>query len=167
MTDRCGVSPGDLSAAGAASRSRFLPLFTLMVVAAMGWVGYKLYQSPIMQWTPLYIVGCLVVYWFSVSGGMYNIIRDVPMVGYNSRERKAVMFISGQGQMGAEGFIMGTLYLLSGLTVMACTKVLPSIKDDGTRRTVAYALVLLGFMLYNWVSSTHLWKLHINTFFYF
>lgn len=167
VQERTQLSPGDLSAAGAAGRSRLLPIFSLIVVIGVGYLGWKLYQAPFMQWTPLYAVGALFVFWFAVSGGMYNIIRGVPLVGYDRRSGQAMLFLQGQGQLGAEGFIMGTLYLTFGLMSTAFIRVLPTVEDESSRRIAGYGLIFALFLLFNIVTGNHLWKTGMRTYFYF
>ena len=167
VQERTGLSPGDLSAAGAAGRSRWLPVVTLLLACGLGFVGWKLYQAPFMRWMPLYATGIMFLYWFSVSGGMYNIIRGVPFVGYNRNTRQAMLFISGSGQVGAEGFIMGSMYVLCGLTVAAFVRILPTVKDENTRRSVGYGLIVVLLLLFNIVTGNHVWKTGLITHFYF
>lgn len=163
----CGYSPGDLSAAGAASRSRLLPLFTLFFLAGALYVGVKLYYAPFMRWLPLYVLGGLFIFWFSVSGGMFNIIRGVPLVGYDPRTRNARLFMDGSGQLGAEGFIMGTHYLAFGVLVALFTRVLPTVKDNASRRAAGYTMLLLAFVLMVSVLNSHIWKTGMRSYFYF
>ena len=42
-------------------------------------LAYTLYYAPFMKNLGLWAAGVLFVYWFSVSGGMHNIIRGVPL----------------------------------------------------------------------------------------
>ena len=163
----CGISPGDLSMAGLQERSRFLPVFVLLFLAVASIVGFKVSQSAIVRWTPLYIVGGLFVFWFSLSGGMYNIIRGVPLIGMDPRTRKPKAFMEGSGQMGAEGFIMGTLVMAFGMLVFAFTKVVPMIEDSKSRRATSYGIMVVGFFLFNWITGMHEWKSHLRSFFYF
>ena len=51
---------------------------TLLVLAG-GMLAYTLYYAPFMKNLGLWTAGVLFVYWFSVSGGMHNIIRGVPL----------------------------------------------------------------------------------------
>jgi len=94
-----GLSPGDLSQLH--QRSPFLPVFVLLFLGASTVVGYKIAQSPLIHYMPLYVIGSLTVFWFSLSGGMYNIIRGVPMVGMDRQTQKPMVFMGGNGQMGA------------------------------------------------------------------
>ena len=60
-------------------RSRLFPPVFVAAVLAMGFLAYTLYNAPFMKNLALWVLGVLVIYWFSVSGGMHNIIRGVPM----------------------------------------------------------------------------------------
>ena len=60
-------------------RSRLFPPVFVAAVLAMGFLAYNLYNAPFMKNLGLWVLGVLVIYWFSVSGGMHNIIRGVPM----------------------------------------------------------------------------------------
>ena len=60
-------------------RSRLFPPVFVAAVLTMGFLAYNLYYAPFMKNLALWVFGVLVIYWFSVSGGMHNIIRGVPM----------------------------------------------------------------------------------------
>lgn len=167
VADRSGLSPGDVSAAAAAPRSPFLPLITLGVVGALCALGWQLYQAPFMRWPPLYMAGALVVMWFSVSGGMYNIIRGVPFVGVDRRTGQAQVFMDGSGQFGAEGFLLGSSYLVSGLLVAALTRVLPQVKDAEQRRVAGWVVLVLLWGCINFVTGMHAGKTGMRSFYYF
>ena len=167
VTALCGLSPGDVSTTGSASRSRFLPLFTLAFLAAVCMIGYKLYYAPFMRVPALYAMGGLAIFWFSVSGGMYNIIRGVPFVGYDSRTRSTVLFMPGSGQMGAEGFIMGTFYMIFALLVAGFTKLLPTVKDETERRLRGWVMLIVAGMVFSIIVGNHNWKTHMRSSWYF
>lgn len=107
---------------------RLMPVVSLLVLGGLGFVAYHLYYAPFMRHQWLYALGAIVVYWFSVSGelaclclsprrvefvwyyqfqttidgwpagGMYNIIRGVPLVGFDQRKRQSMLFMPGQGE---------------------------------------------------------------------
>lgn len=68
-------------------KSPFFPPFAMVMLAVLGWIGWKIYCSPLVRITALWGIFALTIYWFSASGGMYNIIRGMPMYTY-TREGK-------------------------------------------------------------------------------
>ena len=167
VQERTGLSPGDLSAAGSASRSRLLPLFTLAFLAGASFIGYKLYYAPFMQSPSLYAAGAMAVIWFSTSGGMYNIIRGVPFVGYDPRTKAAVLFTPGSGQMGAEGFIMGTFLMIFAMLVTSINKLLPTVKLESERRTKGWLMLAAAAMIFRIILGNHAWKTRMHSYYYF
>lgn len=97
---------------------------------------------------------------------MYNIIRNVPLIGMDPRTRQTVLFLPGQGQMGAEGFIMGTFYTSFGLIVFFFMRMLPTIKDDRQRRMVGFALLAAEAIIMKWVLGGHSWKTGMRSWWY-
>ncbi len=73
-------------------RSAFFPPAALAALAAGAWAAWLLYQAPFMRQLWIYALGSLFVFWFSVSGGMHNIIRGVPLYYFNQQ---------GQARRGA------------------------------------------------------------------
>ena len=60
-------------------RSPLFPLALLGFLSAAAFVFYQLYYAEFMKNTLIWTAAIIFVYWFSVSGGMHNIIRGVPM----------------------------------------------------------------------------------------
>ena len=96
---------------------------------------------------------------FSVSGGMHNIIRGIPL--YVLTQQGAQFFMPpGQGQMGAEGFLCGTGYLIVGLAVSGLTflhKLMPG-ADVQKQRIAAYVILGLGTYSFLKVVDVYRWK---------
>lgn len=97
---------------------------------------------------------------------MYIIIRGMPFVQFDQRTRSSNLFLPGQGQLGAEGYIMGTQYLLFGLAVAAGTHLLPRVRDSAARRRLGYALIAGGALLMRSIMGTHHWKTGMTTHWY-
>jgi oligosaccharyltransferase complex subunit gamma len=117
---------------------------------------------------PLYICGSLMVYWFSVSGGMFNIIRQTPFVGIDRRTGKPVVFVgSNSSQVGAEGFIMGSSVVAFGMLLAHFIYLVPTMSDPAQRRKTCYGIMAMGWALFLWISGTHAWKLGFRPSFYF
>ena len=78
-------------------RSRLFPPVFVAAVLAMGFLAYNLYYAPFMKNLALWVFGVLVIYWFSVSGGMHNIIRGVPMYYPDQNGQVKVCYSVGPG----------------------------------------------------------------------
>lgn len=118
------------------------PMYALAAVATAIGFGYVLWVSNILRSRTLWCFICLLVFWFSVSGGMYNIIRGMPMFIRN-KEGKIQFFLQGrQGQLGAEGFIAGGSYLLFSFGVSALTYAVPYVPNTNARRVLGFLAVL-------------------------
>ena len=167
IEDRTGLSPGDLSALTATTRSRFIPLFTLIFLAGASFIGYKLYYASFMRSPALYAAGALAIFWFATSGGMYNIIRGAPFIGYDPRSKSSVIFMGGSGQMGAEGFIMGSFYVLFALLVSSFTRLLPTVKEESERRIRGWVILGAAVVVLRVILGNHAWKSHIHSYYYF
>ena len=67
VLDRTGVPVGEIQRTSLISK-RLMPVVSLLVLGALGWGGFQLYQAPFMRQQWIYAVGALFVYWFSTSG---------------------------------------------------------------------------------------------------
>lgn len=71
-----------------------------------------------------------------------------------------VMFMAGQGQMGAEGFIMGSLYCTVGLCVALLTQLAPNVltNDKPKQRYAAFGLLIVAVFAYLKITEIYTWK---------
>ena len=69
-----------------------------------------------------------------------------------------VFMPSNQGQLGAEGFIMGSMYLGFGVSVAALTFAVPKLASESSRRYGAYACIFAAIMLFRQIVSLYTWK---------
>ncbi|EFJ30090.1 hypothetical protein SELMODRAFT_90202 [Selaginella moellendorffii] len=108
----------------------------------------------------LWCVGALLVYFFSVAGGMHNIIRKMPLFMPDRNDpSKIVAFYQGSGmQLGAEGFAVGFLYTVVGLVVAFITHVLVRIKNKTTHRAILLVGMGVCFLAVRWVVALDHWK---------
>ncbi|KAI5085009.1 hypothetical protein GOP47_0001178 [Adiantum capillus-veneris] len=102
----------------------------------------------------------LFVYFFSVSGGMHNIIRSMPLfMADRNNPGKLVFFYQASGmQLGAEGFTVGSLYMVFGLALAYITHFLPRVKSQTTQRTVMVTCMVIGFWVVRQVIYLDNWK---------
>ncbi len=69
-----------------------------------------------------------------------------------------VLFLkTGQSQLGAEGFIMGTLYTAVGLSVALLTHGAPHLPEKLQRPVSVFIIVLAGFFYFK-IKGTYEWK---------
>ena len=64
------------------------PLFPVAAAAVTlicAWVAWKLYYLPFMQHPAIWAILGLMLFLFSTGGGMYNIIRQVPLFSYDDK----------------------------------------------------------------------------------
>ena len=153
-----GISVGEIVKPSLLT-SPFTPVLFLATVAAGAYVAYHLYYADFMKNQLIWTSGTLFVFWFAVSGGMHNIIRGVPMYFYDPNAGKVQMFLNqAQAQLGAEGFIMGSMTMAFALSVATLSYVAPKMSNPFWQRVVCWAaLIIGGFSLRSLVTS-YQWK---------
>lgn len=138
-------------------KHRLFPLFALVLLAGMAVVGWRIYTSEWIQHPIIWTLGSLAVYLFSTSGGMYNIIRGIPM--YIFRDGKIQYWLPGrQGQLGAEGLIMGASYIAISVLLVVLTRVAPAIESIQLRKLVGTVTTAASAMLVFMVFEGLRWK---------
>mmetsp|Transcript_31696 Transcript_31696/g.70465 ORF Transcript_31696/g.70465 Transcript_31696/m.70465 type:complete len:344 (+) Transcript_31696:1411-2442(+) len=140
------------------TKNPLFPVFVLVAAILLAFVGWKLYWTPIVQHPTIWAIGALAVFWFSVSGGMFNIIRGMPMFIYDKSGKMQLFINSRQAQLGAEGFIMGTGYLIFSGAIALLTFAVPKVRNDGLRRILAYGLAILSAYAAVQLLQTYQWK---------
>ncbi|KAK4439310.1 putative dolichyl-diphosphooligosaccharide--protein glycosyltransferase subunitB [Sesamum alatum] len=94
-----------------------------------------------------WMAGAIFVYFFSVSGMMFNIIRKMPLFLRDRKDpTKILFFYQGSGlQLGAEGFSIGFLYTTVGLLLAFLTHGLVKVRNRSAQR---WAMMLILFVLF-------------------
>lgn len=69
-----------------------------------------------------------------------------------------VFLPSNQGQLGLEGFIMGFMYLLFGLSVASLTFAVPKLADPSHRRTASYVCIVFAGLVFKQIVDNYTWK---------
>lgn len=109
--------------------------------------------------TPLWFAVGLAMYYISVSGVLYDIIRGVPFVGYDARTRRAVVVAPSSGmQYGLEGCIAGALNLAGGAAVIVLAKFLPRFKQQSEKVTVCAVSGAVFFIAFNLIRRMYIYK---------
>lgn len=104
--------------------------------------------------------GAIFVYFFSVSGAMFNIIRKMPMLLQDRKDPgKMVFFYRGSGvQLGAEGFTIGFLYTMVGLLLAFQCHVMVRVKNTKLQRLTMILLLFLSVLAVKKVVLLNNWK---------
>ncbi|KXZ42310.1 hypothetical protein GPECTOR_164g152 [Gonium pectorale] len=126
-------------------KSPLFPVFVLGGVLAVAYLAYQVYARGLLRHTLPWAVVSLAVFWFSTSGGMYNIIRGVPFFTRDRNGNLQFFLTSRRGQLGAEGFMLGSLYILVALSLALVTYVAPRIASRVGREALSYLGAGLAF----------------------
>lgn len=130
-------------------KSPLFPLAFAGLLAGGGAAAGRLYSSPLARHKGVWGAGALAVWWFSTSGGMFNIIRGMPLLGMDPRRPGQVAWwsTSRSVQFGMEGFVMGSSYVLFSVLLGSVVLRVPRIKSRGTRSGVAMAALSVAWFV--------------------
>mmetsp|Transcript_32903 Transcript_32903/g.82657 ORF Transcript_32903/g.82657 Transcript_32903/m.82657 type:complete len:364 (-) Transcript_32903:62-1153(-) len=96
------------------------------------------------------IVAALIVYWYSLTGWVFNRIHSPPWLGYNQETHETTFLANGMRQQFVfEGYLMATLHVAVGVIVTAIVKILPSLKNPLHQRIATGILLFLLFCTFN------------------
>ncbi|KAL4488805.1 hypothetical protein ABPG72_016458 [Tetrahymena utriculariae] len=93
-------------------------LAILLILITLSIVVFRLYKSFFLN-TKLWFVGSIVIYFVCIAGFIYNQIHGVPMTTVDSKGNFQWMLDNQRMQLGAEGFVMSGLIILSALTIIS------------------------------------------------
>eukprot|EP00899_Mesostigma_viride_P024664 jgi/Mesvir1/5382/Mv25555-RA.1 len=154
--DKTNLSPGTIERPNIFN-SPAIQLFVLTLLLASGAVVLKLYRGGWLDYRPIWALLALAVVFFALSGGMYNIIRGMPF-RTRDHEGRDVFFRQGQGQLGAEGYAMGTLHFGAAGALLAIIYITPAIPSTAPRRAFMWASLLVFFTCLAKVVQIYRWK---------
>ncbi|CAI5532396.1 unnamed protein product [Closterium sp. Naga37s-1] len=135
-----GVDVGPIERPPKVSSTQVVVIAVLAVVAAPFVLrALVTTRTPLHEAATWCVVG-VCVYFFSVSGGMFNIIRGMPLfVPDHKHPGRFTYFYGGGGaQFGAEGFTIGALYTTVGLLVALATHVAPRMRSAWAQRVLLF-----------------------------
>ncbi|KAL5210138.1 hypothetical protein ABZP36_005761 [Zizania latifolia] len=160
VESRTGLEVGPIVRPPLISRNQIILLVILFLVSIPFAIKRIMEGETILHDPRLWMSGALFVYFFSVSGGMYGIIRHTPMfLTDRSDPNKLVFFYQGSGmQLGAEGFAVGFLYTLVGLMIAIVTHLLVRVESLQTQRFAMLAVMVVGWWAVRKVVYLDNWK---------
>lgn len=155
-----GLDVGTIERPPPISRAALGTIAAAAIISAPFVIRFLLTKKTIFHDPRWWCLTGLSIYFFSVSGGMYNIIRNMPMMMADQKNPgKAIYFYKGSGtQLGVEGFTVGGLYCVVGLLLAFATFVLPQLKPGTTQRVLMYACIGGSYLAVRQVLSLHEWK---------
>lgn len=108
----------------------------------------------------VWMIGSILVYYFSVAGTMHTIIRKAPLFLMDKNDPgNWIIFYQGSGmQLGAEGFAVGLLYTIVGLLLALMTHVLVYLKNRGTQSLLMAFGLFISFWAVKKVVYLDNWK---------
>eukprot|EP00193_Tetraselmis_chui_P018415 CAMPEP_0177792244 /NCGR_PEP_ID=MMETSP0491_2-20121128/24421_1 /TAXON_ID=63592 /ORGANISM="Tetraselmis chuii, Strain PLY429" /LENGTH=338 /DNA_ID=CAMNT_0019314645 /DNA_START=59 /DNA_END=1076 /DNA_ORIENTATION=- len=139
------------------AKSPLFPLIVLPTLASLAFLAWKVYCSDFIWHPLLWSTGAVFVCWFATSGGLYNIIRNVPMVTAD-QNGQPVFFMRGQGQLASEGFVLGTMEALFGISIAVLTHVAPKMTNSFAQRTTMGGVMVLALFCLVKVVGIYTWK---------
>ncbi|KAF7100026.1 hypothetical protein CFC21_101587 [Triticum aestivum] len=157
---RTGLEVGPIVRPPLVSRNQMILLVLLFLISIPFGIKRIMEGDTLLHDRKLWMAGALFVYFFSVSGGMYGIIRHTPMFITDREDpNKLVFFYQGSGmQLGAEGFAVGFLYTLVGLMIAVVTHLLVKVESLQTQRFAMLAVMAIGWWAVRKVIYLDNWK---------
>ncbi|XP_059301314.1 probable dolichyl-diphosphooligosaccharide--protein glycosyltransferase subunit 3B [Lycium ferocissimum] len=150
---------GPIHRPGFISKKQKMSIAALGLILSLFLVKKIVSRNTLLHNKNIWMAGSIFVYFFSVSGTMYNIINKIPIAMVDRDDPgKLVFFYEGSGmQLGAEGFTVGFLYTIFGLLLAFMTHVLVHMKNRNIQRLVMLLAMFVSFWavkkvfyLYNW-----------------
>ncbi|KAK8952899.1 putative dolichyl-diphosphooligosaccharide--protein glycosyltransferase subunit 3 [Platanthera guangdongensis] len=139
--------------------SRQLVILALGFLVASPFIIKKLLAGEtLLHDSRVWMAGAVFVYFFSVSGSMHNIIRNMPMM-LSDRDGRPVFFYQGSGmQLGVEGLVVGFLYTLVGLVLAFVTHGLVRLRSVAAQRGIMCVAMVVVYWAVGKVISLNNWK---------
>ncbi|KAI4976435.1 hypothetical protein ZWY2020_050042 [Hordeum vulgare] len=143
---RTGLEVGPIVRPPLVSRNQMILLALLFLISIPFGIKRIMEGDTLLHDRKLWMAGALFVYFFSVSGGMYGIIRHTPMFITDREDpNKLVFFYHGSGmQLGAEGFASGRWF--TWITGRLGTAFIPSGRVAGGKCCPNRPSMLLSFV---------------------
>ncbi|KAH6790497.1 Oligosaccharyltransferase complex/magnesium transporter family protein [Perilla frutescens var. frutescens] len=142
---------------GRINRPPLLSKAQMMIAIGIAVIWAPHMVKMIVSGKSIWMAGAIFVYFLSVSGTMYNIIRKAPMFIEDRRDReKLVFFYKGAGmQLGAEGLAVGFLYTTVGVLLAFLCHVLVRFKSQ---RLCMILVLFVSFWAVREVIKLNYWK---------
>ncbi|XP_026409441.1 probable dolichyl-diphosphooligosaccharide--protein glycosyltransferase subunit 3B [Papaver somniferum] len=154
------LSVGNIERPPVVSQKQVGFLILALLISSPFLVKRVLAGNTLLHEPMLYLIFSVFVYFFSVSGAMFNIIRKMPMfLADRNDPSKLSFFYQGSGmQLGAEGFAVGGLYTLVGLLLAIATHLLVQVRNRSVQRGFMVFALIVSFWAVKKVVFLDNWK---------
>ncbi|KAL6546726.1 hypothetical protein OROMI_022447 [Orobanche minor] len=145
IDSRTNLSVGPIGRPPVLSKTQFGLITAAVLISIPFFVKRLILGDTILHEKSTWMAGAIFVYFFSVSGTMFNIIRKMPLFLVDRQHPdKLVFFHQGSGmQLGAEGFAVGFLYTIVGLLMAFVVHVLDGVRSRAVQRLLmVFALIV-------------------------
>jgi OST3 / OST6 family, transporter family len=126
----------------------FGALLVLFIAVRMTPVFLRHWSSP-----QLWFVGSLMVFGFSLSGVVYNLLHAPEPYHYDPRSGETSYFQGGmRSQYGYEGFIVAILHIGASVSLILLATIIPAL--SGAKQQIAFVLLApLAFITFNGIAE--------------
>ncbi|KAK6149788.1 hypothetical protein DH2020_017313 [Rehmannia glutinosa] len=160
IVSRTTLSVGPINRPPVISRTQIIFIIAVVLIWTPFFVKKLISGNTILHEKSVWMAGAIFVYFFSVSGAMFNIIRKMPLFLVDRHNPdKVVFFYQGSGmQLGAEGFAIGFLYTIVGLLLAFAVHVLIRVRNRGMQRMLMMFALFVSFWAVKKVIFLDNWK---------
>ncbi|CAA6658281.1 unnamed protein product [Spirodela intermedia] len=157
---KTGISVGPIQRPPLLSGRQMAFLALVALISAPFLIRRVIAGETLLHDRKIWMAGAVFVYFFSVSGAMHNIIRNMPLFLTDREDpTKLVFFYQGSGmQLGAEGFAVGFLYTVVGLMMALVTHGLVQLKSVKVQRVLMVIAMVISFWAVKKVIYLDNWK---------
>ncbi|GAB2259692.1 hypothetical protein Droror1_Dr00010547 [Drosera rotundifolia] len=160
IESKTGIKIGRIERPPLVSRTQMAVLVAVVLVLSPYLIKKVVAGETLLHDYKFWLFGAVFVYFFSVSGTMFNIIRKMPMfIPDRNEPGKLVFFYQGSGmQLGAEGFAVGFLYTVVGVVLALVTHGVVRIRNVNVQRTLMIAAMFVSVWAVRKVVYLDNWK---------
>ncbi|GER27227.1 oligosaccharyltransferase complex, partial [Striga asiatica] len=168
ISSRTNLPVGPIGRPPIISKTQILIVIAAILIWTPFFIKKLISGNTIFHEKSTWMAGAIFVYFFSVSGTMFNVIRKMPLflVDRNNPD-KLVFFYKGSGmQLGAEGFAVGFLYTVVGLLLAFVVHGLVLVKNRAVQRLLTILALFVSVWAVREVVFLDHWKTGYGVRFY-
>ncbi|KAH0916552.1 probable dolichyl-diphosphooligosaccharide--protein glycosyltransferase subunit 3B [Brassica rapa] len=160
IESRTNLTVGPLHRPPLLSKTQISVIVALIAISTPFLIKKVLKGETVLHNSRVWLFCTVLVYFFSVSGTMHNIIKGMPMfVRDHEDSNKLVFFYKGENfQLGAEGLSVGLLYNVVGLLLAYVTNALVRVRSVSGQRVFMMLAMVVSLLAVKKVVYLNSWK---------